>query len=698
VTASACGISGALSAAGANQYVLLGPGYFYINGGIAFPSGKSNLVLRGSGADQTFIIMTGSTGCLGLGAAICVGNSGNPSMPSPPNTTTWTAGYSRGTTVITVGSSAGMAVGNVLILDQCDTGYSGNACTGTNTDPGLTGFYVCTQPSCSTEGQGGAGNNKRANRSQQQLVRITNISGTSITITPPIEAPNWSSGLNPGASWYNGNMSNDGVESLSVDCSACGFGTGTGFNVGFVYNHDVWVYGVRSLYSQRSNVSFYQVLNGTAEHNYLMGTQSASSESYGIELYSTTNILIMNNICQGPVGCVSQNAPDIGSVVLYNYAPESRVGSGEGLTNGIPSFIHHDWQMLGLTEGNNGLGWELDSIHATHVLETGFRNLLTGDVSDYKTGNLIPVRLFGLAGRFTNVIGNVLGNNNNFYTSYWTNDGYGPNSDYNTGEWLSTPDPLVAQTLYRWGNWDNVTAQVRWCGGSLPSYCSGSEVPSGLSFLPQPVPASQTLPTTFFNGANTNFPTTAFPNGGTGLGWWNVCLNYPACTSFFTPPFPPVGPDVTNGDVNGYAGYASYNPAALVWHSLPIDTHYKTGNQAQATISTITKSGQTATVTFTSAAPASFSSAGSFTINISGSSVAGYNQNWQITSESSSTGPTSITIDDPRIAALASSAAGGTVTPTPVLQFNAADDYQLDPDPSGPPPNPPFGLSAVVAP
>ena len=293
VSPTTCGIQAALSAAGTNQYVLLGAGYFYLSTGIVFPAGKSNLVLRGSGADQTFLIFSGANSCMGLGAAICVGNTGNPVMPSPPNTTSWTGGYSQRSTVITVGSTSGMAVGNILILDQCDSGLSssgsndGTNCSGgTLTDPGLNGLYVCSSAAsnCTNSGQGGAGNNKRANRSQQQLVRITNISGTTLTITPPIEAPNWVTGSNPGLSWYNGNLSNDGVESLSVDCTACGFSTGTGFNIGFIYGHDLWAYGVRSLYSQRSSISFYQVLNGTVEHSYFMGTQSGSSESYGVEL------------------------------------------------------------------------------------------------------------------------------------------------------------------------------------------------------------------------------------------------------------------------------------------------------------------------------------------------------------------------------------------------------------------------------
>src|ERR1700689_4243757 len=45
--ASPSTIQNAINACGANQYVLLGPGDFYLSGGVSL---KSNVVLRGSGA------------------------------------------------------------------------------------------------------------------------------------------------------------------------------------------------------------------------------------------------------------------------------------------------------------------------------------------------------------------------------------------------------------------------------------------------------------------------------------------------------------------------------------------------------------------------------------------------------------------------------------------------------------------------
>jgi len=56
--ASPATINSALAACGSNTYVLLGAGTFYLNGSIVVSQSsgrKSNLVLRGSGSNSTFL-------------------------------------------------------------------------------------------------------------------------------------------------------------------------------------------------------------------------------------------------------------------------------------------------------------------------------------------------------------------------------------------------------------------------------------------------------------------------------------------------------------------------------------------------------------------------------------------------------------------------------------------------------------------
>ena len=164
---------------------------------------QSNVTLRGAGADKTTLVVSASSGCVGLPATICIGSVGVPE-DNPPNTTTWTAGYARGTTVITVGSSANMRVGTVLILDQLNDA----------SDTG--GIFVCSNQTCTDEGGNSPG---RTNRGQMQFVKVAAVNGNQVTIAPAIRMPNWRASQSPGI-WFNGsapNITGDGVEDLTLN-------------------------------------------------------------------------------------------------------------------------------------------------------------------------------------------------------------------------------------------------------------------------------------------------------------------------------------------------------------------------------------------------------------------------------------------------------------------------------------------------
>ena len=151
--ASPTTIQNAINACGTNQYVLLGPGDFYLNSGFSL---KSNMVLRGSGANQTRLHMSGASGCNGLGAAACIVGSNTYSgyclsqgvnmWSCPPggytsgyqNSANWTGSYAQGANTITLDNVSGL-VPNVtpIVIDQCDTGFAGSpGSEGCNTGSG----------------------------------------------------------------------------------------------------------------------------------------------------------------------------------------------------------------------------------------------------------------------------------------------------------------------------------------------------------------------------------------------------------------------------------------------------------------------------------------------------------------------------------------------------------------------------------
>jgi len=161
---SASTINNAISACGTNQYVQLGAGTFYLNSSINF-GGKSNVVLRGVGADQTIILFTSGpgSGCQGLGGGVCIINGDAQDARSGlPNTANWTAGYVPGTTSITLSSTANLSVGALLILWQADQ----------PSDPGT--IWNCQNTgslgTCSQQGGQGGAVRKQSNANSDSYV------------------------------------------------------------------------------------------------------------------------------------------------------------------------------------------------------------------------------------------------------------------------------------------------------------------------------------------------------------------------------------------------------------------------------------------------------------------------------------------------------------------------------------------------
>ena len=101
---TAAQINNAISFCPSGGVVALVAGTYNLSTGIVF-NNKSNVTLRGSGPDQTFIKFTNGSSCGGLGGDLCIINS-DPDCAgcgSPSNAANWTAGYAPGTTVITLG-------------------------------------------------------------------------------------------------------------------------------------------------------------------------------------------------------------------------------------------------------------------------------------------------------------------------------------------------------------------------------------------------------------------------------------------------------------------------------------------------------------------------------------------------------------------------------------------------------------------
>jgi hypothetical protein len=523
--ATAAQINSAIAACN-NGVVFLNAGTYNLSSGINF-AGKSNVTLRGAGPDRTLLVFSGSVGCTSQNADICIRNSDSNWPGGPAHFTTWTGGYVKGTTQITLGSTASISVGTVLILDQDnDTADTG-------------GVYVCdTNTTCATDTSSPSSSPGRningVDRNQQQLVQVTAISGNTVTISPGLYMPNWRASRDPGAYWASTQATLDGVEDLAMDHTNGGQIAGIMFNNAY----KGWVKNVKSLRANRNHVWMYQAARIVVQDSYFYGTRNAASQSYGVETFMSSDILVQNSIFQRiTVPILEGNSS--GSVFAYNYAIDMYYALNAVWM--MPSAFGHDAGTgMNLYEGNQLSGYIQDNTHGSHNFATVFRNEFTGfePGKQQQTNALI----FATHSRYANIVGNVLGANG-LHTVYEDSRGPGgttnqPNKAIYLLGWSGSEgtvggsmpyDPLVVSTLLRWGNYDQATKQTRW---------NASEIPADNA-----VPSSHALPASFFLSSK---PT-----------WWGAM------------PWPAIGPDVTGGSDS--SGHAHTIPAQLCYNTTPKD-------------------------------------------------------------------------------------------------------------------------------
>jgi hypothetical protein len=640
---TAAQINSAITSCASGGVVFLNAGTYNLSTGINF-NNKSNVTLRGAGADKTILKFTGYDSCGGAFAGICLNNGHNEYSAGYDFSANWTAGYAQGSTQITLDNTSNVQVGELMFLDQLeDITDTGDIYQGQQT-------WSCV--SCANPG--------RKSRGQFQTVKVTAVSGNNVTITPPIYFPNYRAGQTPQAWWSAGQpITGVGVEDLTLDGDGQ---SATGGGLVVFYNAiNSWVKGIRTMRPKDSHIKmWYGNLFDTIRDNYFYGTQAhggSSTQSYGYDGYTGTANLVENNIFDS-ISTPIQMEGQQGTVLGYNYIPNTL-----NFCSPNPCF---DW-LLGtssmhapgngylLFEGNQNVEMILDTIHGPADFISFVRNRVTGwQVNG--TEQTVPIYNFAWS-RYTNAIGNVLGTAG-YHTRYTTIAGDGSS---NTTCWHSIyslgisygcyqggpviDDPLVATTTLRWGNYDTVNNAVRWVG---------SEVPSSLAKYGNPVPGSQTLAPSFYLSSKPVW--------------------------FGSTPFPAVGPDVNGGDIPNVGGFAYNIPSQQAFKNTPVDTSYSPATTGV----TGSWSGGTATINLGSAA-ASVVPASSITVT--GMAPAGYNcQHCTVTASTATTVSYAVASNP------GGSGSGGTAYWPDILSFNENIYYAG----TGNGPTAPSGLTAIV--
>jgi hypothetical protein len=570
-------INAALAACATGTYVLLGgsvgsPATFTFSSTNLTLYAQNGVTLRGSGAQATKLLLTGTS-------QIQFGKANNIGICA------WASGYSAGTTSITINSCSGppLVAGNIVSLQQCDTGYSGSGCTaGSASDNG--GLYICgyNQGICNTDA-GTAGHEW-----QQQMVYVTSVksvgAGTyTVTFTPGIYMPNWSSGNTPTITWITpgGSAAQEygaGLEDLTVDTTG---GDTDNSPINMSYTYASWVKGVRAVgQGAAETISMAATKNCLFFNNYIFGTSTFNGDYFLVQTGDDSDDLVINNIGTGGTFWEGTGQTE-GDVIAYNFNRDAETSYSFNRL-----YQHEAGSAFTVYEGNEVGATEDDNVWGTHDLNTWFRNYAAGWDPPY-TASLQVGQEFDSFSRFENAIGNAIGSTAlaNYQSTYSATE-----SDPVFGISLASNDALTVSSLMRWGNCDTVTATCRFNTGEVPATLTGNAIPFENS-----VPSNDNLPCSFFLAGYTGTTCTPKYGGGTGLSFWKVCKTWTtfptSCATTQTQPFPIAGPDITSGlYVNGTA---YDNPAEVALLNLPIDTNY----QSSFTITGSSWSGGTETLT-----------------------------------------------------------------------------------------------------
>ncbi len=590
-------INAALQACGSNQYVLLGPGTFNLTSGGAISNGllinKSNVELRGSGSNTTFLVLgSGAVDACsgGYHTGLCFnGAQGaywvtDPAVPvtaglsqgSTTLTITVQGAYSSGTTytkgqVVSSGGHlfASMINGNVgntpvnggytpwsditanqtiVGLDQASLGNSGDPAS-SNPEVDNSGYFDCdvaynagTGHGCAVNGPDGG--NQRLNRPQNELFQLSGINTSTgvLTLLGSVRAPNWNSAETPEIFIAANPVQNSGVRNLSLDVTA------TAQNgIVMYYVAQSWVKGVRIVEPSYAGIWNVVGCHNTFEMNYIYSTSHLGSgaDIFGLNSAPSTDNLWQNNIVQGCQVAYGNEGPNTGDVIAYNFFVNDYNGN-DGI---YPAVFPHAGNRFQLFEGNILNSYFAENFHGPKIMNTLFRNFITGwescangncGSSTSKASATTPIRMVAYS-RYHNIIGNVLGTPG-YHTSYSTTAAFSSLNIFEVGSGNGSipTDSLVASSFSRWANYDVVSGATRFCGNSSDTgwstTCgSTSEIPTGFSPYGQPLPTVGDV-TAGQAALPASFYLSSKPS------WFGLL------------PFPAAGPDISGGNVGQCTG------------------------------------------------------------------------------------------------------------------------------------------------
>jgi hypothetical protein len=403
---------------------------------------------------------------------------------------------------VTLANAAGFAAGQLVLLDEDDyTTATWTPLPNRNGQPTSVRIFATDRvvwqrhnPPAPEDDPFPAANGwfSRPGRPLSEIKEVASVSGSTVTFTTPIHVAYRVSKAAQLTRFTGGNVHVKlaGVEDLAVVGGSDGAIRFEAAAYSWAKNvgNSVWLGE-----SVAINNSFRVELRDSYLHDAAWPYPGGGG--YAISLAkASADVLIENNIVRQTNKVMVARSSGAGTVVGYNYMDDGLVGYDEswqevGLNGSHMVGAHHM-----LFEGNYSFNYDSDNTHGNAIYHTVFRNHLSGFRRTYpglgnaRTGGL----MYG--SWWHSFVGNVLGREGSMQSWVYEDASWpwgGPavwKLGYDPIHWEQEADPKVLATVFRDGNFDWLTGQVRWNASAhpLPASLYLSAKPAFFGALPWP--------------------------------------------------------------------------------------------------------------------------------------------------------------------------------------------------------------------
>jgi hypothetical protein len=381
-------IQAAVNACPNGQVVMLAAGTFIVNNFVLI---NKPITLRGAGAGQTIVKKTNGATMLSYNPP-----DSQPFVIMGPNRWPWPDNTSqnlsadgvKGSTSITMASTTGFSVGQIVLLDELSgakwmTDPLGRGQIWAAPDWKVTwqfhnpGIQYVDDPLTATTPTGGAAATWfcRQDRPTGEMKQITAINGNTITFATPLHS-NYRASLTAQLTPFNGNphITNAGVESLT----AIGFSDGC---IRFMTSAFCWIKNVEITIWGGEGVAFVYAYKCEVRDSYIHDPAWSEPGGAGYAISSSnasSEFLVENNISIRTNKVIVARCSGAGAVVGYNYMDDGFILTNQnwieiGLNGSHMVGSHHM-----LFEGNCSHNFDSDKTHGSSTYHTVFRNWLRG--------------------------------------------------------------------------------------------------------------------------------------------------------------------------------------------------------------------------------------------------------------------------------------------------------------------------------